>query len=453
MSEYLNDEQYSKAREALMNAGYSQNAADSELTAHQDKYRSKTDSLVKRIDDSSAGQLAIEAGIGGLATYGAVKAGKSIYDRMFRSPQTAAEKVEPTLDTSKPLNRRVGDEPILYDDGLLANQQADKAIKQAEMTSKEATATQKPASNIDTSKDIGKGYSASDQNLLGKGEKNKGVKKLVEEVGGTEIRQFTRDAKGNIQWPEKTSPSARFGAEAFMQQYPDLAKQLEAKGQFAILGAGSGDNSLYNTYGAQTRKDIIQQVNQGNLAGPHGGNEGFFNKTLTPAIAAVPPNTALGAELERLRAVEPKGGIHGILGKSVAVKEGGTGFVFGKNDLTKAFKAGLPAALVMAISNAANASTQPKESSVGKPVPPPNPEGAFIGYPQLMEQGKKIQKAGEGRIPENVADPRTYGFVRGLITGDTENSGMSVLSPKQAKAKEAAYYGGQLGNFLQMMAK
>jgi hypothetical protein len=70
-----------------------------------------------------------------------------------------------------------------------------------------------------------------------------------------------------------------------------------------------------------------------------------------------------------------------------------------------------------------------------------------------MAQGKKMQKAGEGRIPENIADPSTYGFVRGLITGDTESSGMSVLSPKNKKAKEAAYYGGQLNNFLQMMAK
>jgi hypothetical protein len=450
MSEFLNDEQYSKAREALIAAGYSQNGADAELSSHQDKYRSKTDSAIKHVNDANVGQLATEAGIGALATYGAAKAGKSIYDRMFRAPQ-AVEQVEPTLDTSKPLNGRVGDDPILYDDGLLADQQAKKAIKQAEMTSKEVTSTQAPNNGVEPTKDIGKGIKPEGQKLVAKSEQNKELKAAAKEVGADDVRQFTRDAKGNIQWPEKMSPSGRAGAEAFMQQYPELAKQLEAKGQFAILGAGSGDNSLYNTYGAQTRKDIIQDVNQGKLVGTHGGNEGFYNKTLTPAIAAVPPTTPLGAELARLRIEEPKGGVHGPLGTSVAVKDGG--LIKGKNIIGGALKAGAPAALLMAISNAANASTQAQESSVGKPVPPPSSEGAFVGYPQLMAQGKKMQKAGEGRIPENIADPSTYGFVRGLITGDTESSGMSVLSPKNKKAKEAAYYGGQLNNFLQMMAK
>jgi hypothetical protein len=239
------------------------------------------------------------------------------------------------------------------EEGLLASQQADKVIQQANMSAKEVASMQTPTSGVDTSTDIGKGLSTNDQGLVGKSKKNKEAATVAKEVGASDVRKFTRDAQGNIQWPEKTSASARAGAEAFMQQYPDLAKQLEARGEFAILGAGSGDNSLYNTYGAQTRKDIIQQVNQGKLAGTHGGNEGFYNKKLTPAIAAVPPDTALGAELERLRAVEPKGGNYGQLGTSVAVKKGS--LVKGKNQLPGAFKAGAPAALLLAISNAANA--------------------------------------------------------------------------------------------------
>jgi len=269
------------------------------------------------------------------------------------------------------------------EEGLLASQQAEKAAL-AQATPADVTAQAKPAAGVDTSTDIGKGFDPSSKTLIGQSEKNREAKKIAKDVGATDIRQFTRDAKGNIQWPEKTSPSARAGAEAFMQQYPDLAKQLEAKGQFAILGAGSGDNSLFNTYGAQTRKDIIQQVNQGNLAGTHGGNEGFYNKTLTPAIAAVPPSTPLGAELERLRAVEPKGGTHGILGKSVAVKEGGKGFVFGKNELTKAFKAGAPAALLMSIANAANA--KEAAQAVGEAMLP-------MGLtPSELQSGKLTEK-------------------------------------------------------------
>jgi len=336
------------------------------------------------------------------------------------------------------------------DDGLLANQQAEKALKQAQMSAKEATATQTPT-NVDTTTDIGKGFNANDKGLVEKSEQTKNLTQAAKDVGASDVRKFTRDASGNIQWEKGMSPSARAGAEAFMQQYPDLAKQLEAKGQFAILGAGSGDNSLYNTYGAQTRKDIIREVNQGNLAGPHGGNEGFYNKTLTPAINAVPPTTPLGAELERLRTVEPKGGTHGPLGTSVAVQEGK--LLRGKNIVPTALKAGAPAALLMAIADAANAAQQPAKPVNQAVVPPQNTEGAFVGYPNLMAQGKKIQKAAEPRIPENIADPRTFGFVKGLLTGDTENTGMSVLSPKQAKAKEAAYYGGQLSNLLQMIGR
>jgi len=238
------------------------------------------------------------------------------------------------------------------DEGLLASQQADKAIKQAEMSAKEVTATQKPT-GVDATTDIGKGFTANDKGLVEKSEQNKNLTQAAKESGASDVRKFTRDASGNIQYPEGMSPSGRAGAEAFAKQFPDLAKQLEGKGQFAILGAGSGDNSLYNTYGAQTRKDIIQEVNQGKLAGPHGGNEGFYNKTLTPAINAVPPTTALGAELERLRAVEPKGGTHGPLGTSVAIQEGK--MIRGKNQVPGALKAGGPAALLMAIADAANA--------------------------------------------------------------------------------------------------
>ena len=271
---------------------------------------------------------------------GLVTAGAAAY-----GAATGAKKAgEAAWDTTKKVFGSLRDfsKEKFGDDGLLANQQADKAIKQANMTAKEATSLQTPT-GVDTTTNVGKGMGADDQNLIAKSQQNKEMTTAAKEVGASDVRQFTRDAKGNIQYPEGMSPSGRAGAEAFAKQFPDLAKQLEGKGQFAILGAGSGDNSLYNTYGAQTRKDIIQEVNQGKLAGTHGGNEGFYNKTLTPAIAAVPPTTPLGAELERLRAVEPKGGTHGPLGTSVAVKEGS--LIRGKNQLPGALKAGAPAAL------------------------------------------------------------------------------------------------------------
>ena len=281
---------------------------------------------------------------------GLLTAGAAAYGAVTGAKKTG----EAAWDTTKKVFGSLRDfsKEKFGDDGLLANQQAEKSAQQATMTAKDVTSTQTPT-NVDTTTNVGKGLNVNDQNLVAKSEQNKELKTAAKEVGASDVRQFTRDVKGNIQYPEGMSPSGRAGAEAFAKQFPDLAKQLEGKGQFAILGAGSGDNSLYNTYGAQTRKDIIQQVNQGNLAGPHGGNEGFYNKTLTPAINAVPPTTPLGAELQRLRVEQPQGGTHGPLGTSVAVKDGG--LIRGKNQLPGALKAGGSAALLMAIADAANA--------------------------------------------------------------------------------------------------
>ena len=72
--------------------------------------------------------------------------------------------------------------------------------------------------------------------------------------------------------------------------------------------------------------------------------------------------------------------------------------------------------------------------------------GAFVGYPQLQRQAARMRAAAQGRTPENLPDPRTYGFVSGLLGTSPDQLGMSVLSPNTQAAKEAAYYGYQLGN-------
>lgn len=77
-------------------------------------------------------------------------------------------------------------------------------------------------------------------------------------------------------------------------------------------------------------------------------------------------------------------------------------------------------------------------------------DSAYVGYPQLQRQANKMRLAQLGRIPENLADPRTYGFVRGLLGTTPDELGMSVLSPNTAPAKEAAYMGYQLANLGQI---
>ena len=76
--------------------------------------------------------------------------------------------------------------------------------------------------------------------------------------------------------------------------------------------------------------------------------------------------------------------------------------------------------------------------------------GAFVGYPQLQRQAARMRAAAQGRIPESLPDPRTYGFVSGLLGTSPDELGMSVLSPNTQAAKEAAYYGYQLGNAAQI---
>jgi hypothetical protein len=167
------------------------------------------------------------------------------------------------------------------------------------------------------------------------------------------LATFNRDASGNIEYPKAMSPAARQGAEAFAQQYPDQAKALAVEGRFGILGAGSGDNNLFNSYGSDMMKRIRDEVNQGQMVGPYGNYEGKVN----PAIKAISPETALGKELADLRASQT-GGNFGPLGTPASIGGKKGGLLTGANTVTKAIKAGGPAMLLMGIADAANAAQQ-----------------------------------------------------------------------------------------------
>jgi len=167
------------------------------------------------------------------------------------------------------------------------------------------------------------------------------------------LATFNRDANGNIEYPKGMSPAARQGAEAFAQQYPDNAKALAAEGRFGILGAGSGDNNLFNSYGSDMMKRIRDEVNQGQMVGPYGNYEGKVN----PAIKAISPETPLGKELADLRASQT-GGNYGQLGTPASIGGKKGGLLTGANTVTKAIKAGGPAMLLLGIADAAKAAEQ-----------------------------------------------------------------------------------------------
>jgi len=167
------------------------------------------------------------------------------------------------------------------------------------------------------------------------------------------VASFNRDANGKIEYPKGMSKAAKQGAEAFAQQYPDHAKALAAEGRFGILGAGSGDNNLFNSYGSDMMKRIRDEVNQGQMVGPYGNYETKVN----PAIKAISPETAIGKDLAQLREAQI-GGNYGTLGTPASIGGKKGGLLTGANTVTKAIKAGGPAFLLMGIADAAKAAQQ-----------------------------------------------------------------------------------------------
>jgi hypothetical protein len=180
------------------------------------------------------------------------------------------------------------------------------------------------------------------------------AKELDKATGATPtLATFNRDANGNIQYPKGMSAAAKQGAEAFAQQYPDHAKALAAEGRFGILGAGSGDNNLFNSYGSDMMKRIRNEVNEGQMVGPYANYETKVN----PAIKGISPESAIGKDLAQLREAQI-GGNYGPLGTPASIGGKKGGLIQGTNMVAKAVKAGGPAALLMGIADAANAATQ-----------------------------------------------------------------------------------------------
>lgn len=213
---------------------------------------------------------------------------------------------------------------------------------QAPTTVSEALATNQPGSEI---------AKAVVKEELGASTTNQ----LTPEVAKkTALGTFVRDAQGNIQWPEGMSPAARAGAEAFAKQYPEIAAQLEKKGQFGILGFGSGDNNLHSTYGPEGRKAVLDYFNEGKPVGPHDPN---YENLMSKVRKGVPPKDVSGL-MGALPAEAEKGfGGYGQLGKPAAVTPEGR-LLQGKNQLPAVLKAGGPALMLLSIADAAKAAQE-----------------------------------------------------------------------------------------------
>jgi hypothetical protein len=240
---------------------------------------------------------------------------------------------------------------------------------------------------------------------------NDTVKQMIQE---TPPEGMYRDASGKMVYPPEMSPAARSGAEAFAKQYPQQAAALEAEKRFGILGAGSADNNLFNAYGPELRKEILKEVNQGQLAGVYQN----YSERINPAIKALPPESPLAKQLEALRASDPKGAVRGGLGISGAVMPDSS-MTMG-TAASKALKAGGKAFLGVAMANAANAASK----------------GDYVGAAKIA--GPALDPTGilEAAIsPESTARNLTsvspaFGFLSQLIASKADERAKKAYAEK-----------------------
>jgi len=280
-----------------------------------------------------------------------------------------------------------------------------------ELAVDQAAIDKPPVQNVDV------GNPPKDMTLVEQAKRNAAINKQTDATKAeSKVKTFTKDASGNIQWPEGMSAAAKRNAEAFAAQYPDLAKQLEANGKFGILGAGAGDNNLYNSWGSPVMKEIRNEVNKGEMVGPY---ENYLKK-VNPAIDQIPPNTPLGQQIGFIRATNPQGGTYGQLGVPATITD--NKIRTGKNLINPAIKAGGPALLLMSIADAAKAAQQGKygeaavrtadvatdyipgvgqvkqaltPSEAGAPVVPPEryQEASKLGSPYYLTDWAKTQRS------------------------------------------------------------
>lgn len=294
---------------------------------------------------------------------------------------------------------------------MAEGKQAPQTFAQELAVDQAAIDVKPPVQNVDV------GNPPKDMPLVEQAKRNAAINKQTEATKAeSKVKTFTKDASGNIQWPEGMSAAAKRNAEAFAAQYPDLAKQLEVNGKFGILGAGAGDNNLYNSWGSPVMKEIRNEVNKGEMVGPY---ENYLKK-VNPAIDQIPANTPLGEKIQNIRAVSPKGGVYGQLGVPATIAD--NQLRTGKNLVPKLVKAGGPALLLMSIADAAKAAQQGKygeaamrtadvatdyipgvgqvkqaltPTEAGAPVVPPEryQEAAKLGSPYYLTDWAKTQRS------------------------------------------------------------
>jgi hypothetical protein len=124
-------------------------------------------------------------------------------------------------------------------------------------------------------------------------------------------------AKAQVETPVKpvaASPKQRAAKTTITyKDTPETWQKLTKEGTTFLPGFGAGDNNLYNTYGAEGRKAILEKFNNGKPIGDY-DNYLKLNKKLAQGI----PISDVPALMEKLPA-EADAGNYGKLGKALKV--------------------------------------------------------------------------------------------------------------------------------------
>lgn len=354
----------------------------------------KLQELTKRVEAGKQAGLGVQPPVQPGATYNVPTANVPGMPPAVQAPVQGAAPVQPPVAQPAPQQA-----PVSATQAVLTDQSPAKAIQLDVAKQLDATPTAKSEGKITT--DVAK---------------------------QTAVAPVVRDAQGNVQWPQTMSPAARAGAEAFAKQYPTEAAKLEKQGQFGILGFGSGDNNLYNTYGAEGRKAVLEYFHGGKPLGPYEPNYETLMKTVRQGV----PAGDVSGLMARLPA-EAEAGNFGQLGTPASFGGKKGGLVKGAGQVSAALKAGGPALLLMSMADLAKAKTQEEKMNAGLGIlgailPPgldifPAGEGstisekerarqeefAMLGSPYYQtQQAKNLRQAKKVGAGRGIAPPSQY---------------------------------------------
>ena len=159
-------------------------------------------------------------------------------------------------------------------------------------------------------------------NPVASGDKANPLHEPGSDVGKTQLQasaESTENKPSELKKEIIGSKKPRGDKELILKDTPEQWTKLSKEGQTFLPGYGAGDNNLYNTYGAEGRKAILEKYNNGKPIGSYKNYEELNQKLKAGVpIGDVP-------DLMNKLPAEEEAGNYGKLGRKGLVKATGVG--------------------------------------------------------------------------------------------------------------------------------